>query len=338
MTEQKIVPENPFLKEEGIETAASTNLVTAGGWLNNNETPLKLFDKLTERYGKGKRQNVHSEIACEVIAVSSWRAQNRPELVVQAQENLLRTFERAKELGFQQEIAVSIASIAETNGQPVEKVVDLVKKIVENSGFASMEWSTAASMVSAMYAENMTYEAVREVYKTISETVKADETTHCALMHAALQSTSEKVLSRYQELAEIKIDPSPFVKKERVTKGSKAFLVLAEVIGKLNPEQTVNLMRILIKEKKLEQATATRLLLAEANKTAEKPVLNRQGTYKDGERIIEDVSFRQDLGIYDGIPMDGKFDGQGLNMVIDNSSTPNIISFALPLRLGNNRY
>lgn len=331
MTEQKrVTPENPFVNEDGIEIAASTNLVTAGAWLGNNETPLKLFDKLAEKYGNGKRNKVHSEIACEIIAASGWRAQNRPELAIQVQEDMVKAFEKAKELGFQQDIACSIASVAETNGQPVERVVELVKNIVNNSGFASIEWSTAVSMASAMYAENMTYEEVRDVYKAVSAVAKEDETTHCALMQAALQNSPEAVIRRYQELVATIIDPKRFFGTEKVPHGSKAFLVLAEVIGKLNPDHTVSIIQTLIKEKKLDQAAAVRLLLAEANKTAEKPVLNRQGSYEEGDGSI---NFTHDMGV--GIPMDGKFDGQGMNMVI---SGPNTISFALPVRLGNHKY
>ncbi len=361
MTEQLHQIENPFTKDKRkLDAAASTNLVTAGNWLSGNEKALDIFDAFVEKYKPTFSQKLRGirlshEIICELTAGIGWQVADRPELTTKTQEKMIAAFESAKALGWDPSYAADAAVIAETNQVPIENVITLAQKFKSDKTFTSMEWSTAISMASATYAENNDYKKIMDTYIAVSDAAKDSETTHCALMQAALQSSIEAVLTRYQQLSTEIIAKKLFKKSDKVTEGSRAFLVLAEVIGNLDSSQTTTILKLLITKNKLDQATATRLILAEANKKAKSPVLNRQGRYttsstsKDWE-IGLDVGAGTPLGgglttgisltgseIGIGIPLDGVPGGGGLAMIDTSSSNIQTHDYAVAIRLGDKK-
>ncbi|MCC6710765.1 MAG: hypothetical protein IT416_00200 [Candidatus Pacebacteria bacterium] len=278
-------------KKRKIDTASMTNMVDAAHWLGDKSRAYELYDHYVEKYVKTKKLKVNPQLLSELVMGIAWSNKKNELTLEETRDEIFNKYHEAtekltniNEIGFDRTYAVDIAVLAENYSIPVDQVIELIKKIKEEPRIVATNarfWSTAITIASAVMAEEMDENKVIETYVEVDSLTggKESETVCSALFQAALLSSPKEAVEKYKSLKSKKIAKSWLLKKEIIEDGSKAFLVLAMIIGNKSETDIIATIQSLI-DSKLKQDSATRLILADANKDAENPVLCRQGSFE----------------------------------------------------------
>ncbi|EKE05896.1 MAG: hypothetical protein ACD_19C00164G0004, partial [uncultured bacterium] len=264
----------------------------------------KISDRIYGLLGIDYRRD--SEAPCELVAVIGWEYSKGKGTIESISQQVLQNLNTGEKLGYPQSWAADIAAIANTNKVTPEEVDETVRKIITNGRFVSLganEWPTALSLASEKFASNRSENEVVDRFTDMWEKTGGTEheSTIAVLTVASFISTEEQVIERFNDLRNttIKLDNKGKSKKGIVNNGSKAFVVLAEVVANpnvLNSEETI---RMLIDKHGLKQDEAVRYVLALANQRSANPVLCRQGHYTDATIKVANI----EKVMYDQMPI-----------------------------------
>ncbi len=314
---------------------ALTNVVAANEWFRDKSSPIKIFDEFIGPYKLNvvqmalnlstDRYSINNEVPCMLIATIGWEDKKGQWPVDVAKTEVFNKYRQAIELDCGTTYAADVVAIAQSNNVSVREVVDITNQIKTNEKFVNAKgkmWSTATTLASIHFATGLSVDqAVDKLLEIHDKTGhKESETTLCALTQASLLGDQDAVLKRFGELKEKVLHKEKWPKKgDRVGLGSKAFMVLAEVIGNFSPDESEKAVQTLIENHGLKQDAAVRYVLALANQQAETPVLCREGSFEEGEYTsINMVSISPTISV---IPI--------------VTSVPDTFYYSAAIRLGN---